>query len=738
MYQQQPQLQGVADLLANQGRYGDSMLVHMNPVEVQGLASMSPTGSLTVNPETGQPEAFLPFLAPLLGGMLGSSALTGATLGGLVSGGLSSAAAGAIGSGLASWASTGDLKQGLVSGITGFGIGSALGGMGGAAKDAVAGTEGLGDALSGAVTEAGPGYLPFGADSVADLATQAGIDAGVVLPEAVSASGPSLGEVFSKEGISAIASPEALIPMGIAEDYNAQRLADEAMEKWDKSSGMMSEAELARQEEAIIANSFPNISSGPRPLGDDYGAQYINTGGIVSLDPDDYRRRVNGLQEMISPTVRMQFGGNIPFQTGAGGGYGLLPGGTTLGRPGDDQAALRDPHVITPWQLQDAYAQQGLPGFGPELKYFTTEDEAGFLRDPNPWWRGRPDPNAPPPPEDGGDDGDNAPPRTPFLELWRQFQAGEITWEEYRARIGEIGRQSAETVTDETTTEAPQTTTPIDGSGLSAEEIANLYSQYMNYGSNFSGIGMQEGGGVREGIMRWVDSQRRQKEKDERRKREVDPFTFDRWKARSSGEIEDLLELIMGEERGEKKKTRWRGLPSASGMHPMQIFHSGAAEEMLRGDDFVDSMQEGGETQVNGEADRLINLAAMAVLGELPEEEADVVIQAFIDEFGEEAFSSLREAVLEGVVPGSQKEGEIVGPGGGMDDQVMGMIGNQQPVAVSPGEYIVPADVVSGIGDGSTDAGVQELDGMLDRVRVDRTGTTQQPPPLRGGGVLPR
>ena len=73
--QQQPQLQGVADLLANQGRYGDSMLVHMNPVEVQGLASMSPTGSLTVNPQTGQPEAFLPFLAAGLLGGIGGGAL---------------------------------------------------------------------------------------------------------------------------------------------------------------------------------------------------------------------------------------------------------------------------------------------------------------------------------------------------------------------------------------------------------------------------------------------------------------------------------------------------------------------------------------------------------------------------------------------------------------------------------------------------------------------------------------
>ena len=73
-----------------------------------------------------------------------------------------------------------------------------------------------------------------------------------------------------------------------------------------------------------------------------------------------------------------------------------------------------------------------------------------------------------------------------------------------------------------------------------------------------------------------------------------------------------------------------------------------------------------------------------------------------------------------------------------MDDLVQGMIGTQQPVAVSPGEYIVPADVVSGLGDGSTDAGVQQLDGMLDRVRMERTGTTQQPAPLAKGGMLPR
>jgi len=79
----------------------------------------------------------------------------------------------------------------------------------------------------------------------------------------------------------------------------------------------------------------------------------------------------------------------------------------------------------------------------------------------------------------------------------------------------------------------------------------------------------------------------------------------------------------------------------------------------------------------------------------------------------------------------------IRGQGGGMDDQVMGMIGQDQPVAVSPGEYIVPADVVSGLGDGSSDAGAQELDQMMDRVRMARGGNTAQPPPTNAKGILP-
>ena len=91
--------------IASKGRYGDSMLMHVNPMEVNAIAQQVP---LTINPETGQPEAFLPFLAPIAGSLIGGSLLGGTALGAL--------GASAIGSGLAQYAVTGDLKKGLLAG----------------------------------------------------------------------------------------------------------------------------------------------------------------------------------------------------------------------------------------------------------------------------------------------------------------------------------------------------------------------------------------------------------------------------------------------------------------------------------------------------------------------------------------------------------------------------------------------------------------------------------------------
>ena len=152
-----------------------------------------------------------------------------------------------------------------------------------------------------------------------------------------------------------------------------------------------------------------------------------------------------------------------------------------------------------------------------------------------------------------------------------------------------------------------------------------------------------------------------------------------------------------------------------------------------------ETMQEGGEAPSVG-SNALIDQTIMAVLGRLSQDESDIVISRFVDEYGVEAFQQLRQEALAAVSESEpQTEGEIVGEGGGMDDMIGGTIAGQQPVALSPGEYVVPADVVSSIGDGSTDAGVEQLDGMLDRVRMEKTGTTKQPDAISAkmGGMLP-
>ena len=56
-------MKGLADLVEKQGRFGDSELVHLNPIEVKMLEKMSPTGKLTINPKTGKKEAFIDILA---------------------------------------------------------------------------------------------------------------------------------------------------------------------------------------------------------------------------------------------------------------------------------------------------------------------------------------------------------------------------------------------------------------------------------------------------------------------------------------------------------------------------------------------------------------------------------------------------------------------------------------------------------------------------------------------------
>jgi hypothetical protein len=165
----------MAQQVQSQGRGEDSMLVHMTPNEVnslQGLA-MAHGGSLTINPETGLPEAG--FLKNLLPTLLGAGLM-------LIPGVNALAAAGMVAGG--SVLKTGSLKKGLMAGLQAYGGASLAGGLGAgnvfgaAAKQAAPALTAPVSNLAGAVAPSAPLSLA-GAQAVPGAVVASGAPAGL-------------------------------------------------------------------------------------------------------------------------------------------------------------------------------------------------------------------------------------------------------------------------------------------------------------------------------------------------------------------------------------------------------------------------------------------------------------------------------------------------------------------------------------------------------------------------------
>jgi len=79
----------------------------------------------------------------------------------------------------------------------------------------------------------------------------------------------------------------------------------------------------------------------------------------------------------------------------------------------------------------------------------------------------------------------------------------------------------------------------------------------------------------------------------------------------------------------------------------------------------------------------------------------------------------------------------LKGPGDGMSDNIPASIAGKQPARLADGEFVVPADVVSHLGNGSTDAGAKKLYAMMDKVRRARTGKKAQGKQINPNRFLP-
>jgi hypothetical protein len=78
------------------------------------------------------------------------------------------------------------------------------------------------------------------------------------------------------------------------------------------------------------------------------------------------------------------------------------------------------------------------------------------------------------------------------------------------------------------------------------------------------------------------------------------------------------------------------------------------------------------------------------------------------------------------------------GPGDGMSDNIPATIADSQPARLADGEFVVPADVVSGLGNGSTEAGAKQLHKMMDEIRMARTGKKAQGKQINPSKYMPK
>ena len=260
------------------------MMVHMNPLEVAVMNQMS-GNQMTVNPTTGQPEAFA-FLLPLLGS-IGGTALGASGALGLGGGLLASGVGGALGSALGQTAATGSLKEGLKAGLISGATAGLAGALGGAAGSA---------AGSGAAGQAGKTGI------LSAINPQGAVDAGKAFqtfgPAQAGTKLTSFGDVLKASAVpgafSGAVGASQYVPEFKDDDPNflggKPKDIPEALPP-SRRINPMAPMQPGAGEKLFFSDPNPNPQSGNRPQFADTARKYgsvgrMQEGGLASIDPN--------------------------------------------------------------------------------------------------------------------------------------------------------------------------------------------------------------------------------------------------------------------------------------------------------------------------------------------------------------------------------------------------------------------------------------------------------------------
>ena len=84
-------------------------------------------------------------------------------------------------------------------------------------------------------------------------------------------------------------------------------------------------------------------------------------------------------------------------------------------------------------------------------------------------------------------------------------------------------------------------------------------------------------------------------------------------------------------------------------------------------------------------------------------------------------YAAANGGIMRGDLGGYSDGGRLLkGPGDGVSDSIPAVIGNKQPARLADGEFVVPARIVSELGNGSTEAGARQLYAMMERIQKGR------------------
>ena len=868
--------QKVAEDLASKGRYGDSMLVHMNPVEVQAMHENSP-GGLTINPETGQPEAFLPMLGALAGGWLGGSALG------------YGAAGAAIGAGLGSFG--GSIVQGdsLIDGLmTGLASGASAGlmhgilgaGEGALAADAMPDVIPGSDALTSWGRLSGPGAgmgAGSGFDPTAGLGDVGGSAYGALGTASPYASTPatslnnlldpsvSSSSFLGGTGLTPTPAPtfgsamEVLPPTGtgIGDIYPPTEL----------QKRVMSQPLYATPKPAGGTGTYQPLPATPNPT---------QLSSVAT--PGDYSRSLDAGQQAVSNVGFMDkakagFGaydfsptaGDNPYLYGAGAagllgggleGYAAKPPGVPDLSGGDANPEYQNEQF--PFLRTYAGAPAGYRGgFDPEHKYFTpsitrprntaaqggivrgyaaggsiktggaksaaqamrakTVEDAALQRAKMSAFGGLGgidirgglgsllsqrgiDPNAVAQqlgirsfaigsglkplapvsiiPDIGGDDDDAASGPSGLGSAGVGSGEGEEDGNSGTA-VGNMSGFSGN--------QTSVTGTPLSQAALTALSFAPVVGPFATAAS--LGIGMSNKAAVDNArqiadlppielsivdrVAMNLNPNIARGHVDEAAKTLAEPenvFNPEEYGMRDMSLAEAAVAAENDDDFGQPQPYGPLGVGPATssiGTAPAAAAAAAAAAAVdttptqsgggVGGDDDAasgpsgvgsagvgsgegegDAYAQGGELDIPGQPNPIVAGAIAAITGQHPQPQQ--AVQAFIQVYGQQAFTALRQTVIADASTDQRADAGIAslvqGAGDGLSDDVPANIEGQEPVALSDGEVVIPADVVSGLGNGSSEAGAEQLEQLNKNVRQQRTGTERQPGPVNAQQLM--